>query len=367
MPSVGLCLHQDPYFAQARQCRLIVRVPAQDIEQQVLGCLHVTALVQQEHGLGDVIGRLQGVELARAIEHRQRLVAPRRRFVQHHGQTVITLGRVGAQLQAAPVIRLRRCKVRECLHGCTREISLAMVRIHRQCALDQTQTIGQRSLEARLPVLCHVVLGEEHPGFRQSDVAGGKIRVELDGALQLFDRLLHIGHAVSGQERSGLQICQVGIQVLRTLPFHARHRILIERQFQGARHLERDLVLHGEDIAGPSVEAHGPHVRAGLRINQLRGDAQARAIALHAALEQVVRFQQAADLAGILRAPRKLNDDVREMTSSCCRLANWCSTDSAIPCASTAPSVAVLTFSNGNTATVARSRKPTTPGCLATR
>jgi hypothetical protein len=64
----------------------------------------------------------------------------------------------------------------------------------------------------------------------------------------------------------------------------------------------RDLILHGEDVAERAVVALGPDMRAGFRLDQLRGDAHARADRAVAALHHVAHAELAADAADVDRA-----------------------------------------------------------------
>ena len=60
--------------------------------------------------------------------------------------------------------------------------------------------------------------------------------------------------------------------------------------------LDRHLVLKLEDVFERAVEAIGPEMRAGDRIDQLRGDAHPVAALAHRAFEHVAHAEFAADL-----------------------------------------------------------------------
>src|SRR6202012_5688566 len=64
-------------------------------------------------------------------------------------------------------------------------------------------------------------------------------------------------------------------------------------------HAFGDAVLQVEDVAEPAIEAVGPQMPAGVRIDQLSGDAQALAAAADAAFEHIGDAKLAPDLADI--------------------------------------------------------------------
>ena len=115
----------------------------------------------------------------------------------------------------------------------------------------------------------------------------------------MLGRRLDFGHVAGREQGPALQKSEVGLQVRRALTGHALLRLRIERELERLRDLHGDLVLDREDVTGPPVEAHRPHVRSGLRVDQLRRHPHARRLALHAAFEQVTRAELAADLARI--------------------------------------------------------------------
>jgi hypothetical protein len=71
---------------------------------------------------------------------------------------------------------------------------------------------------------------------------------------------------------------------------------------QGRGDALRDLVLDGEDVIDGAVEAERPQVAAGGCVDELGGDAQPLARALHAAFDEVSRIELAADLLDVRRA-----------------------------------------------------------------
>ena len=65
-------------------------------------------------------------------------------------------------------------------------------------------------------------------------------------------------------------------------------------------HLQGDLVLDREDVAGRPIETHRPDVRTCLCVDQLGRHAHLGTVALHAAFEQVARAELSADLLRVL-------------------------------------------------------------------
>ena len=83
----------------------------------------------------------------------------------------------------------------------------------------------------------------------------------------------------------------------------AQHVDLIGHQLhrQRARDMRGDVGLQDQRFAKRSVVGLGPEMHFGARLDQLRRDADAIAVAAHAAFEQIVDAKLAADLAGAFR------------------------------------------------------------------
>ena len=74
-----------------------------------------------------------------------------------------------------------------------------------------------------------------------------------------------------------------------------------KRDLQPLDNRARDLVLHVEDVFELAVVPLGPQLIAVRRVDELRGDAHARARLAHAALEHVPHLQALRDLADLDR------------------------------------------------------------------
>ena len=176
----------------------------------------------------------------------------------------------------------------------------------------------------------------------------------------MLGRRLDFGHVAGREQGAALQEGEVGLQVRRALTGHALLRLRVERKLERLRDLHGDLVLDRKDVTWPPVEAHRPHFRSGLRVDQLRRHPHARRLALHAAFEQVTRAELAADLAGIFGPVAKRERRSARYHVELGEARSWCSTDSAMPEASTSASRDGLRFWNGSTA-IARPRAPDGP------
>ena len=84
--------------------------------------------------------------------------------------------------------------------------------------------------------------------------------------------------------------------------------------------MARHVVLHREDIGQVAVEPLGPEVPASGRVDELRGDPDARAGFAHASLEDVAHAKAFADLTDMdvlaLEGERRIARDDKELEAS---------------------------------------------------
>ena len=88
----------------------------------------------------------------------------------------------------------------------------------------------------------------------------------------------------------------------------------LQRRFDDAGNARRDLVLKVEDIFERAIEAVGPEMRAGERVDQLRGDPHPIASLAHRAFEHIAHPKLTADLLyvdglALVRETRIAGDD----------------------------------------------------------
>ena len=180
------------------------------------------------------------------------------------------------------------------------QIRVAVLGIDGKRALDQLAPLAQRGLEALGPVVGDFVLRDEQLRIGKADIGVGKLRVQTRRALEMADGITRVGDAIVRLQAAPLQEGKIGVEIFRSLAGQAIALLRIEAELERARHLQRDLVLDFEDIAGRPIEAHRPDIGARLRIDELSRHPHPRPVALHATLEQETRAQLLADLARVL-------------------------------------------------------------------
>src|SRR5678816_2651798 len=116
----------------------------------------------------------------------------------------------------------------------------------------------------------------------------------------MTDGITRVGNAIVGLQAAPLQEGKIRVEIFRSLAGQSITLLRIEADLERARHLECDLVLDFEDIAGRPIEAHRPDIGPRLRIDELSGHPHPRPVTLHATLEQETRAQLLADLARVL-------------------------------------------------------------------
>ena len=82
-------------------------------------------------------------------------------------------------------------------------------------------------------------------------------------------------------------------------PFRAARLVGHQLDIQLAREAGDDFVLHAEKVGEGSVKAVGPQMRADLRVDQLRVDANPILVALDRALEHIAHTELLADRLGV--------------------------------------------------------------------
>ena len=97
----------------------------------------------------------------------------------------------------------------------------------------------------------------------------------------------------------------VGLQVFRGLVGQSLEFLRRKRHAQRLGDLARHFVLHFENVLHLAVEALRPQRKIGVRVHELRADAQARAGAAQSAGEDVSRAELLADLRGSHRLVAK--------------------------------------------------------------
>jgi hypothetical protein len=134
---------------------------------------------------------------------------------------------------------------------------------------------------------------------RHSLVAAGEIRVEFGRLLkEAFGQRIVLGAGAAHMPQPAL-VGRPGVEVVWRLAHRPLQLGLSDRRGDRDRHRLTDLVLHREDVGEVAVVALGPDVVAGLRLDQLSGNADAVAGFAQAAFEDIAHTQFAPDLLHI--------------------------------------------------------------------
>src|ERR1700738_4755518 len=129
------------------------------------------------------------------------------------------------------------------------------------------------------------ILGDPGPGAREFGIF-------FQRALKKIDTLSQIFLAALVREEEALQIKIVGCGVL----LRARWRRGRELDFERIDDRARDFVLHGEDALHLLLDLARPNLEPVARIDQLRRNANAIAVAAQTALEEIGDTQLLPDL-----------------------------------------------------------------------
>src|SRR5262249_1742892 len=144
-----------------------------------------------------------------------------------------------------------------------------------------TETLGALGLVGRYAPVPDIVTE------REGRVRGGVVGIELEGPLEIRDRegdvIGHRGVRVG----EGAEIEVVGAEILGALPPGALDLGAANARLDDPDDRRGDLVLEVEDVFHDAVVSVGPDMLAGLRIDELTGDAHAIAALAHAAFEDV--------------------------------------------------------------------------------
>ena len=132
-------------------------------------------------------------------------------------------------------------------------------------------------------------------------VSRGKGGCDFDGVREALDRALGIDHFAAGNQRSSLEVRQIGIGPVSCEGM----LVLAQAHFEGPRDTQGDLVLHGEDVVDRTIESERPDVAAGRCVDQLGGDSQSVTRAVHAAFDQLSRVEGASDVPRVRRLVAK--------------------------------------------------------------
>ena len=132
------------------------------------------------------------------------------------------------------------------------------------------------------PCAALVVVVELGAGVRDRRVGEGEGRVERDRVLEHLQRELEVLAREAPGEALAAQVEVVGLQALGRLGGERLLLLRRERDAQRLGDLARDLVLHLEHVGHLAVVALGPEREVGLRVDELRRDAQAVAGAAQA-------------------------------------------------------------------------------------
>ena len=120
------------------------------------------------------------------------------------------------------------------------------------------------------------------------------MRVAGDSLLEQRQRLPHL--PLGGKvHRIGPQIGIIGAEIACRPASRARGFGRLQRRLDDASNADRDLLLQFEYVFERAVEAVGPQVRAGFRLDQLRGDAHPPTALPDRAFENVAHAQLATD------------------------------------------------------------------------
>ena len=112
--------------------------------------------------------------------------------------------------------------------------------------------------------------------------------------------------AALAQERAALEILVVGSGSIGARA--ASRRGNAERELERVADMLRDLVLESENALQLAIVGLRPNVKAIRDADQLRGDPHLRAIAAHAALDDIRDSELAPDLADIAALALELKD-----------------------------------------------------------
>ena len=300
-------------LTEPHEGRQIARIALEHLFEQLARSRHVAALVEQEHGLGDVVGGLERIDPARPVEQLERLVAPGGVLIEHRGEPRIALRGIRAQLQPATVVCLCGRQVVEVHQMPTLQVGIAVLRVELEGLRDQLLAVAERALESLLPIVSDFVFGDEDLRRGLIDIGVGELWVRAYGTLEMTDGVLRVDDAIIREQAAALQEGEIGVEVFGALPRQSIDCARIEAELECPRDLHGDLVLDFEDVTGRAVEAHRPDIRARLRVDQLRRYPHPGAIALHAALEQVAGAELATDLARIgLAVPERERGGARD-------------------------------------------------------
>ena len=131
------------------------------------------------------------------------------------------------------------------------------------------------------------------PGERR--MCGRVAGLERERLLQQRYRVRRILRRVTIGERQGAQHEVIGIEAVGPFALDPLDLDLAQAGLDRTDHAHRELVLQIENIVLHPVVALGPQMDAGLRLDELAGDANAVAELAHAAFEHVAHAELARD------------------------------------------------------------------------
>ncbi len=141
--------------------------------------------------------------------------------------------------------------------------------------------------------------------------------VEFDGASQQLLGFAVARSRVAPPQFASAQEAVIGFQIVGVLGGDPLPVAGVEIERQRGDDLARHVVLDREDVGELPVEAFGPEMSAGRRIDQLRGDPHPVARFAHAPLEDVAHAEAFADLGNVdvlaLEGERRIAGDHEEL------------------------------------------------------
>src|SRR5262249_34214002 len=123
-------------------------------------------------------------------------------------------------------------------------------------------------------------------------------RVELQRAIELVQRLVDGLPNPPVEVSHSPQVVVVRVEAFRRLPLRTFDLRSLELRRDRADDGLRHLILQLEDVAEGAIEAIGPDVAAGGRIDELSGNAHALRLA-HAPFQHVAHTEVASDLSDV--------------------------------------------------------------------